>query len=173
MTISEIVIPSVANGVFLSLALGTVVIGGLAITPETGLQGYPPAVRAAYGPPRRETRIARAFIGLLFLVFLTSGLAVAVFRTGRYNGSNLTFGQAWLSAYTAFTVFNLFDLLLIDGLLFILIRPRFVVLPGTEDMDEYGDFVFHLRESGKGLVIGAVVAALVAAVLAPMMAVFT
>jgi hypothetical protein len=47
----------------------------------------------------------------------------------------------------------LFDLLVLDWLIMVRIRPKFIILPGTEDMDIYNDYGFHFRGFLKGTVL--------------------
>ena len=58
--------------------------------------------------------------------------------------------------------FNVFDLVVLDYLVFIKVRPSFVVLPGTEGMEAYDDLSFHLAAFRKGLGLGAVPSLIVA-----------
>jgi hypothetical protein len=59
-------------------------------------------------------------------------------------------------------VFNLVDLLVLDWLIFVTIRPRIIVLPGTEGMEGYRDYGFHFRAFLKGVVESLVASLLVA-----------
>lgn len=49
------------------------------------------------------------------------------------------------------------DLVVLDWLIFVRSRPRFIVLPGTEGMAGYKDYFFHL----KGFLVGVVLSAAV------------
>jgi hypothetical protein len=40
---------------------------------------------------------------------------------------------------------HVIDLVVFDWLVFCTLQPRFVVLPGTEGMPEYRDYLFHLK----------------------------
>jgi tetrahydromethanopterin S-methyltransferase subunit B len=53
-------------------------------------------------------------------------------------------------------VFNLFDLLIADWLVFVKIQPKAIVLPGTEGMAGYKDYAFHFRGFLVGIVFSAV-----------------
>jgi len=59
-------------------------------------------------------------------------------------------------------VFNVFDLLVLDWLLFCTIQPRFMALPGTEGMAAYGDYGFHAVGFLKGTVFSLVAGSLTA-----------
>jgi hypothetical protein len=54
--------------------------------------------------------------------------------------------------------------LLIDWLLFVRVRPAFVVLPGTEGMAGYDDYAFHWRAFLKGTAGIAVLSVMVAGI---------
>ncbi len=60
--------------------------------------------------------------------------------------------------------FNLVDLLLIDWLLICTITPKFAVIPGTEGMAGYKDYVFHLRGFLIGILISVVTGLLIAGI---------
>ena len=67
-------------------------------------------------------------------------------------GLSLSFATAFLSACAAVFTFNLLDLLVLDWLVFVTWRPRYIVLSGTEGPTGYGDYAFHFRGFLKGLV---------------------
>lgn len=60
--------------------------------------------------------------------------------------------------------FNLLDLIVLDWLIFCTVRPKYLMLEGTEAMKEYCDYVFHLKAAGKGLLISIVFSAAAAAI---------
>jgi hypothetical protein len=59
-------------------------------------------------------------------------------------------------------VFNLFDLLVIDFLVFNIITPKVIVLPGTEGMAGYHNYRFHWIGFWKGTVMLLVVSLVIA-----------
>jgi len=76
-----------------------------------------------------------------------------------------TFLAVFLGVFTVLLVFNVVDLLVLDWLIFVTIRPGIVVLPGTEDAEGYRDYGFHFRAFLKG-VVGSFTASLVIAAVA-------
>lgn len=50
-------------------------------------------------------------------------------------------------------IVSVVDLLLLDWLIFCKITPDFIVIPGTEGMETYKDFNFHIKGFFKGIVI--------------------
>ncbi len=131
---------------------------GVACARDFGVHAYPPAIRARYGAksPRGErvTRAVSAAVGLALVITLT-----ALMLTLR-GGVPLDALSAFAAAEIALMTFNLYDLFVLDGLLFVVWRPAFIVLPGTEGMPEYRDFAFHARGFVKGIAIVTVTAAI-------------
>jgi hypothetical protein len=88
--------------------------------------------------------------------------AVPVFGLFALKGrvATVSFLPALAFSGLALLVFNVFDLLILDWILFCTIRPRWLVLPGTEGMAGYGDYRFHFIGFLKGLgfvAVGALV----------------
>jgi hypothetical protein len=127
-----------------SVVFAAVLVGGTLVAADAMVQDYPPAIRDRYGPKsdrgRRVTRVMGAGAGLLLLaVCIAAPLHLTRLDPGAGFWAGFLFGSAFV------LVLHLVDLLVFDWLVFCTIRPRFVVLPGTEDMAEYRDYGFHLR----------------------------
>lgn len=149
----------VRYGLVLSLAMSVLIIGALRYNPELMLRSYPPDIKARYGPARPETLRQRRVLLLVLLLLLTGvfGSAVAQLPT-------VTFGSAFLCALIVMMTFNLYDLVVLDWLLFGLFLPKWAILPGTEGMDGYKDYGFAFRGFLKGCVISVVIGLIVAGV---------
>ncbi len=50
-------------------------------------------------------------------------------------------------AYGLLLYFWLFDLVIVDWFCLVTLKPKFAIIPSTEGMPGYGDYVFHLRAS--------------------------
>jgi hypothetical protein len=127
--------------------------------PRIMLQDYPRDVQAAVPPKTAAQRRQTILWALpLFLVFL--GFPVAAALTAEAAGGDVL--TSALCAFGVGMVINLFDLLILDWLLFCTWTPSFVVLPGTAGMAGYKDYGLHFRGFLKGLVISAALGAIVA-----------
>lgn len=62
----------------------------------------------------------------------------------------LSFLPAALCAALVFTTLSVWDLVVFDWIIFAGLRPRLLVLPGTEGMAEYRDLRHHLSTALKG-----------------------
>ncbi|MFD4641462.1 hypothetical protein ACFWN2_29420 [Lentzea sp. NPDC058436] len=95
------------------------------VAPDFAVHSYPPAIQRRFGEKskrgKRVTKIVSVLIGLTIATVLTA-LVLSV-RDGR----DLGFGTAFLAAETALMTFNLYDLVVLDWLVFCWWRPRAVV----------------------------------------------
>ncbi|TMS00545.1 hypothetical protein [Nonomuraea basaltis] len=160
----------VGYGLVVSVLFTLALIAGFLVSRDFLLGDYPPAIQERYGRPRsaRGRRVA-LWVGVVFwgLCFLPL-LAVAILHLRATVGGDLGFLAAAVCAAIVFGTMSVFDLVVLDWLIFAGLRPRFMVLPGTEGMPEYRDLKFHLVEGAKGspliVVVGLVAGGVVAAV---------
>ncbi len=154
-------------GVRLSAVLFPLILGLTRLNPEIMLNDYPPDIQAKYGPMSARARRLRLPVGLavtalLVALIVWSFQAVAA-APGAGAGGDLSFHDAGLHLFVMFNVFNLLDLVVLDWLIVVRLRPRFMILPGTEGLAGYGDFAFHFKGFLIGLVISSVSSLLIAA----------
>lgn len=164
LSTGEIVRAALLHGLWLSLALGAVIVATLRWNAESWLGDYPPDIREAFGPQSARARRDRIVGGIVFLAVLVTGLGLGLGWLFRADGSP-GFWDIFLYVFVFATTFNAFDLLVVDWLWLIRFQPRFIVLPGTEGMAGYRDYAFHFRAFLVG-VVGTIVLALGAAGLA-------
>jgi len=125
--------------------------------PRIMLQDYPRDVQAAVPPKSAQERRQTVYWAIpLFLLFLGFPLAAALTAEAA-GGDVLTIA---LCAFGVGVVINLFDLLILDWLMFCTWTPSFVVLPGTEGMAGYKDYGLHFRGFLTGIVISAALSAI-------------
>jgi hypothetical protein len=98
----------------------------------------------------------------VFLI-LTGVLVLSSVRLAQI-GSYSVYFSVFFGTFVVLVVFNAVDVLILDWLVFVTLRPKIVVLPGTEGAEGYGDYGFHFRAFLKGLA-GSSVASLLACVL--------
>ena len=89
-------------------------------------------------------------------------LVLAVVSLAQETGGALTAWQAFVTAYGVFFFFNLYDLIVLDWLVLIAWRPRWLGLPNTPYYTRIGP---HLKGFAKGLLLG-IPLALIASALA-------
>ena len=137
-------------GLALSLVLTILLAVSGAIALDMFVDNYPPDIKQKYGTMSpRSTRMRPYFAALLFLTLLAIPM-MGLFALQAERNSVPFLPASAFSVSTLF-VFNLFDLMILDWLLFCTIQPRMMVLPGTEGMAGYNDYRFHFIGFLKGL----------------------
>lgn len=126
--------------------------------PRYMMQDYPKEITALVPQKTPEEKRASLRYGFPFLALLLAyPLALALHDTLVLNRS---FIDTFSTVIILMMSFNLFDLLIIDWLIFCTITPRFMVIPGTEGHPGYRNYRFHARAFAKGTVF-TIVASLV------------
>ena len=134
--------------------------------PITMIHDYPPAiiekVRELGLIDETQTRkskksiIKKSFAAIQF-VFL---LAAAV----RYANGADSFGKGFFYAYILWTIVNWYDVIFMDIIWFC--HDKRYIIPGTEGMKEYKDYMFHIKGGFIGMLYGLPVALIVGTIVA-------
>jgi len=106
-------------------------------------------------------------VGVLLLCIVVGVPLYSNARLRRQNNGELSFLTAFASSALIAFFFAVWDLLILDWLIFVTIQPDFIVIPGTEGLAGYKDYWFHFEVSFLGwtqwisiLVAGLVLAGL-------------
>ncbi len=137
----------VRDGLLLSVVFSAIIVGTVLIDPWIMLENYPPAIRELVTPPDDLPVVLPVVIGVGMIVVLVWLMVRSVVALERDRGGHLGFGRAALHAWLLFQVVNLWDVVILDWLLFVTIQPAAFILPGTEGHPAYDDYLFHLQES--------------------------
>ena len=144
-------------GLILSVLFTLVLLGAVRVNVEIMQNDYPPDVKHAYGAERNpKTRGQRRIFSLLFLFVLFGVLCYSMIDLGRSTSMPLTFLPLFVLVFIEIFTFNLWDLLVIDWLIFNTLQPRFIFLPGTEGMAGYKDYFFHFKGFLTGIVFSLI-----------------
>jgi hypothetical protein len=148
-------------GAALSLVLtGLMTVSG-SIALDMFVGDYPPDIKQKYGPmSARAARLRPYVAGLVFLTTLV--IPIIGLFTLKTKLLTIPFFPALVFSAITVLVFNTYDLLILDWLLFCTIQPRIMVLPGTEGMAGYRDYRFHFIGFLKGLGFSTVAGLLIA-----------
>ncbi|MCB0114928.1 MAG: hypothetical protein R2873_14715 [Caldilineaceae bacterium] len=153
------------DGIILSAISTIYLLGIMLINPRIMLGDYPKAIQERVpAKTEREGRLS-LLIGVPFLALLLVAPLLSTWLLEQRSGDAVSFVQLFFNAAGVVFVFNLFDLLILDWLIFCLITPKFIMIPGSEGMAAYKDFGFHFRGFLVGttlsIVVGLVVAGIV------------
>lgn len=144
------------HGGLLSVLASAYILAVLYVNPRLVLQNYREDIRSRV--PEKDEREKRItlLIGVPFmlLVFLVPFLSTMALKTQFGESEFLALA---LHAFGVSFIFNLVDLLILDWFMFCLWTPRFIMLPGTEDMGQaYKDAIYHLKKAGNGTLISII-----------------
>jgi hypothetical protein len=141
--LSPVLLHALRWGLWISLWLTLTFALLMLVSREMWLNDYPPDIRARFGPMSARANRLRWLLGVPVLAVALGIVVQATLHLLRTEPAAGRFGPVFLHTFVMLSVFNLIDLLFLDWLLFVKVKPRFVVLPGTEGMAGYDDYAFH------------------------------
>lgn len=155
---------SLLYGAVLSAVATVVILGSLRWNVEIWLNDFPEDVRLAYGPPRNpETPRQRRLVSVVFFLFIIILLIASIAGLVDLLGE-LTFAAVFTHVLIMLMVFNVVDLVVIDWLALLALRPNWAVLPGTEGLPGYHNWIFPLIDFLKGTVFILFASAVIAGI---------
>ena len=139
----------------IGIVLFTAVIVSLTLkNPLTSVGDYPPAIQKKCielglieDRKKRYTKADYIRKGAALIVFAV--LFAAVLR--KFNGAD-TFLKGFGISYLIWLIIDWYDALVLDCIWFC--HSKKARIPGTEDMAEYRDYLFHIRQSCIGMLLG-------------------
>jgi hypothetical protein len=155
------------DGAILSLVASAFLIVTLRINPRLWLQDYPQDIQDQVPPKTEEELRLSLILGIPFLLLLFGAPLISTLGLKRQYAGDVSFLALTLHAFGVAFIFNVVDWLLIDWLLFCVITPAFLVIPGTEGAEGYTtkNYGHHVRGfiigTGVSLAGGLVIAAIV------------
>ena len=148
-------------GLALSVALTILLVISGTIALDMFVDDYPPDIKKKYGPMSARAARLRPYIATLLFIIVLVVPTIGLFGL-QAEIDSVPFLPALVFSGIALLVFNTFDLIILDLLLFCTIQPRSMVLPGTEGMAAYRDYRFHFIGFLKGLGFSVVGSLLIA-----------
>ena len=134
------------EAILYNTTLSALIFGTMRLNPEIWVHDYPPDIQEKYGPISEQAKRQGRIVAVPFLLVLFGGIVWSNLKLKRRNGGKLSLAAAYANAFGLIFSGWFFDLTILDWLIFVRMTPDFVVLPGTEGMAGYDDYIFHLRE---------------------------
>jgi hypothetical protein len=148
------------DGALLSLVGSTYLLVLLRFYPRVFLQHFYKEIRAIVPPKSEKERRMSVFLGLLIGAPLTAAL---LWRTATLGSHS--FWELFSYAFGVLFIFNLVDLVILDWLIVCWLKPRWVILPGTEHIVIPKPYLHHF----KGFLLGTVGLAIVGLAIAALL----
>ena len=140
------------DGTILNILVSIIIYGSIYANPMTWVGDYPPDIQAAVGDAARVPLGQTAIVGVLCFVVVVGVVLYSNARLRQQNGGRLSFLAAFVNSALIFFYFAVWDLVILDWLIFVTIQPSFIVIPGTEGLAGYKDYWFHFEVSFLGWV---------------------
>lgn len=145
------------DGTLYVAALGVVIIGSLLYNNRLWIQDFPKEIQDLQPPLTPREKRDRVLMAGLLLVVMFGGLLLSNAALKAANGGALSFLSAYLNALALFNLFNLFDAVVIDWFMGVVVKAPFMMLPGSETrMHLYRDWNMHIANYLKGVIGGFV-----------------
>ncbi len=163
MEINTLIEHGIFYGLILSVFFSIILLAAVYVNVEIMQNDYPPDVKKAYGPEKNpNTRNQRRIFSLLFLAALFGVIGFSIVDTASASPAKLTFLPLFVLLFFEIFTFNVWDLLVIDWLIFNTSQPKFILLPGTEGLPGYKDYFFHFKGFLTGIAFSLVSALVLA-----------
>ncbi len=134
----------IIDGSLLSVLASITILGILRFNPRLFLQDYPDVIQERVHPKTDQEKRLSLMVGIPFLILLLLVPFLSTLSLAKQVGEDKFF-SLFINAFGVTFLFNLVDLLVLDWLIFCLITPDFLVIPGTKGMQAYKDYRFHFR----------------------------
>ena len=134
----------IIDGSLLSVLASITILGILRFNPRLFLQDYPDEIQERVHPKTDQEKRLSLMVGIPFLILLLLVPFLSTLSLAKQVGEDRFF-SLFINAFWVAFLFNLVDLLVLDWLIFCLITPDFLVIPGTKGMQAYKDYRFHFR----------------------------
>lgn len=144
------------HGGLLSITASLLIALSLKANPRMWLQDYPEEIQVQV-PPRTESEKRQGLIvGIPFLLLLFGVPLLSTFIFESQSGGEVAFLSLAVHAFGVSMIFNLVDLLVLDWLMFCIITPDFIIIPGTEGAAGYQNYGYHFRAFLTGTILSIV-----------------
>jgi hypothetical protein len=120
------------DGSTINMGLTSLIFATLYINPEMWVDDYPPDIRKKFGSKSKKSKRQAIFAAIPFFLILIGGIIRSNSLLKQQNDGVLSFKSAFLNAYGLLFYFWLFDLLIIDWLIFVTLQPNFIILPARK-----------------------------------------
>lgn len=126
--------------------LGVLLVGTLRWNAEIWANDYPPDIKEKFGPMSPRTKKQATIVAVPFFLIMFGGIIWSNLKLKQKNEGQLSISAAFAHAFALIFSGWFLDLTLLDLLMFVRYTPDWVVLPGTEGMAGYNDYIFHLKQ---------------------------
>ncbi len=152
------------EGLIYSVVLGLIITISQLFNARLWLNCYPKAIQERVPRRTKKEIVMKMIIGIPFILIMFGYPVYSTLVLKKSLGGEYSFWYGFINILALENAFNLFDLLILDWLIFCYINPKFLVLEGTKGMNEYKDYKFHFRAAIKGFTMSLIFSVVVSAI---------
>lgn len=150
------------DGVIFSIVFGILTTIMMIINPRYELHGYPSDIKKIVPPKTKKEQREFKLIGIPIMTLLAVYLIYTTVQ--EYSKIQANYFNLFLHCFIVIVICSIFDLLVMDWLIFCTITPRFIVIPGSEGDPAYKDYKFHFIGFPRGLIGCAILAGFISGI---------
>lgn len=140
---------------FIGIVLFTIIIVSLTLkNPLASIGDYPPEIKKRCEelniiPKTKKTYSKKDIIRKMIALIVFA--IIFAFIINRFNGAN-SFMEGFINSYIIWLIIDWYDAFILDCIWFC--HSKKVRIQGTEDMKEYKNYWFHIKQSFIGMILG-------------------
>jgi hypothetical protein len=119
--------------------------------PHTLVHNYPKELQKLAKVPIKGTKKGVFLLSSIIWIFILGYYFFAVLLV--FKNNNTQYIDVLIFSFVFFMMWNIFDLLVVDWIIFCTIQPPFMILEGTKGHPEYKNYKFHFIGFLKGIII--------------------
>ncbi|MGY0374714.1 hypothetical protein [Clostridium sp. JNZ J1-5] len=155
-----IISKALLDGMIISIIICGWISVILKVNPRFEMKSFPLEIVNSVNKQTKSEKKGFLMMALPMLLLVIIFLIFSTFLT--YKNLNISYLVLFLHLFIVFMVWNVFDLVIFDWLIFCTINPNFMILPDTKGNPAYKDYKYHFIGFLKGTllsVIGAIIIA--------------
>lgn len=149
------------EGIIYSLVLGAIITISQLFNARLWINDYPKAIQQRVSKRTKKENRMKLLVGIPFILIMFGYPICSTVVFKKSLGSEYNFWYGFINTLAIGNVFNLFDLLILDWLIFCYINPKYLIFEGTRGMKEYKDYNFHFRGAVKGFIMSLIFSTIV------------
>jgi purine-cytosine permease-like protein len=145
---------TILNAIIDAIVISIILYGGIflmiKINPRIQLHNYPPGIKKIV--PQKTPKEKRLFLLLAFpiLVLIIMYIFISFYQKTDRMDTYIKVLLYWIFVYFLIACLDLF---ICDYLIFCIITPKFIIIPGTEGNDEYKNKSYHTKTIPKMVIV--------------------
>ncbi len=151
------------DGIIISIIICGWISVILKVNPRFEMKSYPLEIVNSVEKQTKNEKKGFLMMALPMLLLVMIYLIFSTFFA--YEDFDISYLVLFLHLFIVFMIWNVFDLIIFDWLIFCTINPEFMILPGTKGHPAYKDYMYHFIGSLKGIFLSAIGAMIIAGVI--------